>query len=76
MNYSQIRQTMTDDAYDIISAFSLATSLSLHAIAYITGQEEHMTRFILEQMAAFDLAVENHGLWCLTEGFKASAHES
>lgn len=76
MNYSQIRQTMTDDAYDIISAFCLATSLSLQAIAYITGQEEHATRFILEQMEVLDVAVYNNGLWCLTEGFKASAHES
>ncbi|NJD00211.1 hypothetical protein WKI72_12955 [Candidatus Erwinia dacicola] len=64
---------MTDDAYDIVSAFSLATSLTLQAIAYITGQEEHATRFILEQMASLDVAVEDNGLWQLTEGFKASA---
>lgn len=75
MNYSQIRQTMTDDAYDIVSAICVATSLSLQAIAYITGQEEHTTRFILEQMAVLDVAVGNNGLWCLTEGFKASAYE-
>lgn len=62
MNFYQVRQTMTDNAYDVISAFSQTTSLTLEAIAYITGQREHATRFILEQMAVFDIAVENNGL--------------
>ncbi|MCX8957237.1 hypothetical protein EHW65_08120 [Erwinia psidii] len=72
MNFYQIRQTMTDDAYDIVSAFSQTASLTLQAIAFITGQREHATRFILEQMAVLDVTVENNGLWCLTDGFKAS----
>lgn len=75
MNFYQIRQTMTDDAYDIVSAFGQSASLTLQAIAYITGQREHATRFILEQMAVFDVAVEKNGLWCLSEGFKASMHQ-
>lgn len=75
MNFYQIRQDMTDDAYDVMSAFGQTTSLTLQAIAYITGQREHATRFILEQMAVFDIAVENNGLWCLSEGFKASMHQ-
>ncbi len=58
MNFYQIRQTMTDDAYDIVSAFGQSASLTLQAIAYITGQREHATRFIHEQMAVFDVAVE------------------
>lgn len=72
MNFYQTRQTMTDDAFDIVSAFSQTTSLTLQAIAYIAGQQEHATRFILEQMAVFEIAVENNGLWCLSEEFKAS----
>lgn len=75
MNFYQLRQTMTDDAYDIVSAFGQSASLTLQAIAYITGQREHATRFILEQMAVFDIAVENNGLWCLSEGFKTSMHQ-
>lgn len=75
MNFYQICQTMTDDAYDVISAFGQTASLTLQAIAYMTGQREHATRFILEQMAVFDIAVENNGLWCLSEGFKASMHQ-
>lgn len=75
MNFYQLRQTMSDDAYDIVSAFGQSASLTLQAIAYITGQREHATRFILEQMALFDMAVENNGLWCLSEGFKASMHQ-
>lgn len=75
MNFYQIRQTMTDDAYDIISAFGQSASLTLQAIAYITGQREHAIRFILEQMEVFDVTVENNGLWCLSEGFKASMHQ-
>ncbi|WP_312241048.1 hypothetical protein [Pantoea sp.] len=76
MNFYQLRQTMADDAYDVISAFDQTASLSLKAIAYVTGQREHATRFILEQMAVFNVAVENNGLWCLTEGFKVSIHQS
>lgn len=38
MNFYQIRQTMTDDAYDVIFAFGQTASLTLQAIAYITGQ--------------------------------------
>lgn len=75
MNFYQLRQTMTDDAYDIVSAFGQSASMTLQAITCITGQREHATRFILEQMAAFDVAVENNGLWCLSEGFKASMHQ-
>lgn len=75
MNFYLIRQAMTDDAYDVISAFGHTPTLTLQAIAYITGQREHATRFILEQMAVFDVAVENNGLWCLSEGFKASMHQ-
>lgn len=72
MNFYQTRQTMTDDAYDVVSAFSQTASLTLQAIAYLSGQQEHATRFILEQMAVFEIAVENNGLWCLSEEFKAS----
>lgn len=75
MNFYQLRQNMTDDAYDIVSAFDQSASLTLQAIACITGQREYATRFILEQMAVFDIAVENNGLWCLSEGFKASMHQ-
>ncbi|MFD1801086.1 hypothetical protein ACFSFZ_02580 [Mixta tenebrionis] len=75
MYFYQIRQTMTDDAYDVISAFGQTASLTLQAIAYMTGQSEHATRFILEQMAVFDVAVEDNGLWCLSEEFKASLHQ-
>jgi len=66
---------MTDDAYDIVSAFCLVTSLSLQDSAYITGQEEYRTSFILEQMAVLDVVIDNNVLWCLTETFKASAYE-
>ncbi len=76
MNFYQIRQTMTDDAYDVISAFGQKASLTLQAIAYMTGQRKHAIRFILEQMAVFDVVVESNGLWCLSEGFKASMHQS
>lgn len=75
MKFNQIRQTMTDDAYDIISALDQTASLTLQAITYITGQREHATRFILEQMAVLDITVENNGLWCLSEGVKASMQQ-
>lgn len=75
MNFYQLRQTMTDDAYDIVSAFGQSASLTLQAITYITGQREHAIGFILEQMAIFHVAIENNGLWCLSEGFKASMHQ-
>ncbi|TNL09022.1 hypothetical protein CYD30_14525 [Kosakonia cowanii] len=75
MNFYQIRQTMTDDAYDVISAFGQTASLTLQAIVWMTGQREHATRFILEQMAVFDVTVENNGLWSLSEEFKVSMHQ-
>ncbi len=52
MNFSLIRQTMTDDACDIISALSQAPALTVRAILFITKGGEHATRFMLEQMAA------------------------
>ncbi|KAF1366257.1 hypothetical protein [Yokenella regensburgei] len=72
MTFDEIRESMTDEACDIISAFVQETPLTLQAIVFITGQREHATRFILEQMAAGDVVIENNGLWCLTEGFNAS----
>ncbi|EHM48841.1 hypothetical protein [Hafnia alvei] len=76
MNFYQIIQTMTDDAYDIVSALNKTESLTPQAIAYITGQREHATRFILEQMAAYDMANEINGQWCLSERFKDSVYKS
>ncbi|MXP48728.1 hypothetical protein FD733_02380 [Pantoea sp. Eser] len=75
MNFSRIRQTMTDDACDIVSALNQAPALTLQAILFITKGSEHATRFMLEQMAAFDVATENNGLWRLTETFKASSYQ-
>lgn len=72
MNFTEIRQTMTDDACDIVSALSQAKVLTLQAIIFMTGAKEHTTRFILEQMAALDVASEDNDLWRLTNGFKAS----
>lgn len=72
MNFLSIRQTMTDDAYDIFTALKQTPFLTLQAIVFISGAGEHATRFILEQMAARSVAAENNGLWQLTEGFKAS----
>lgn len=72
MNYTEIRQTMTDDAYAIVSALSQVPALTLQAIILMTGAKEHTTRFILEQMAALGAASEDNGLWRLTDDFKAS----
>ncbi len=58
MNFSLIRQTMTDDACDIISALSQAPALTVRAILFITKGGEHATRFMLEQMAALGVATE------------------
>ncbi|NJD85993.1 hypothetical protein EWM60_15260 [Candidatus Erwinia dacicola] len=74
MNFYQIRQIMTDDAYDVISAFGQTASLTLQAITCMTGQREHATRFILEQRAVFDVPSKIRP-WCLSEGFKASMHQ-
>jgi DNA-binding IclR family transcriptional regulator len=72
MEFSQIRQSMNDDACNIVSALSQSTSLTLQAITLITGLHEHSTRFILEQMAVFGVVSEDNGLWQLTHGFKVS----
>lgn len=76
MNFYQIIQTMTDDASDIVSALNKTESLTPQAIAYITGQTENATRFILEQMAAYNMANEINGQWCLSERFKDSVYKS
>jgi hypothetical protein len=76
VNFSRIRQTMTDDACDIVSALSQAPALTLQAIIFIAKGNEHATRFILEQMAVLDVATENNGLWRLTETFKASSYQA
>ncbi|WP_158781013.1 hypothetical protein [Pantoea sp. BAV 3049] len=73
MNFNEARQTMTDDACEVVSALSQAPALTLQAIAYITHQKEYATRFILEQMAIFEVVRCESGHWSLTEGFKASA---
>lgn len=39
MNFKEARQTMTDEAYEIVSALSQASVLHLQAITYITGQK-------------------------------------
>ncbi|ARF51933.1 hypothetical protein [Pantoea stewartii] len=75
MNFSLIRQTMTDDACDIISALSQAPALTVRAILFITKGGEHATRFMLEQMAALGVATESNGLWRLTQTFKASSYQ-
>ncbi|ARF52009.1 hypothetical protein [Pantoea stewartii] len=75
MNFPLIRQTMTDDACDIVSALNQAPALTLQAILFITKGSEHATRFMLEQMAALGVASENNGLWRLTEEFKASSYQ-
>lgn len=72
MSFTDIRQTMTDDAHDIVSALCQASVLTLQAVIFITGADECATRFILEQMAALGVATENDGLWQLTEEFKDS----
>lgn len=76
MNFSPIRQSMTDDACEIVSALSQAPALTLQAILFITKGNPHATRFILEQMAVRGVAVDNNGLWQLTEAFRASAYRA
>ncbi|KAA5957681.1 MULTISPECIES: hypothetical protein [unclassified Pantoea] len=73
MNFSLIRQSMTDDACEIVSALSQSPAITLQAILFITKGKPHTTRFILEQMAVRGLAADNNGLWQLTEAFRASA---
>lgn len=65
MNLSEM--TMTDDARSVIRAFSDAPVMTLQAVATMTGQSEHTSRFILEQLRLAGLAQEMHGHWSLTE---------
>jgi len=58
MDFSPIRQRMTDDACEIVSALSQAPALTLQAIIFITKGNQHATRFILEQMAVRGVAVD------------------
>ncbi|MGP3145881.1 hypothetical protein [Serratia bockelmannii] len=73
MNFTEIRQTMTDDACEVVSALRQASGLTLHAIIFITRGGEHTTRFILEQMAALGVATQRYGLWQLTSEYQATA---
>ncbi|MGP3123379.1 hypothetical protein ACTVOX_02110 [Serratia marcescens] len=73
MNFTEIRQTMTDDAWEIVSALTQAPSLTLQSVAYICDMSEYATRFILEQMALTGIVSEAGGNWSLTRGFQASA---
>lgn len=73
MNFTEIRQTMTDDACEVVSALCQASGLTLQAIIFITKGGEHATRFILEQMLALGVATEHDGLWQLTSAFQATA---
>ncbi|POZ13922.1 hypothetical protein C3Z09_20815 [Lelliottia aquatilis] len=59
--------TMTDDARSVIRAFSDAPVMTLQAVTTMTGQSEHTSRFIMEQLLLAGLAQEVHGRWSLTE---------
>lgn len=58
---------MTDDARSVVRAFSDAPVMTLQAVATMTGQSEHTSRFILEQLLLAGLAQEMHGHWSLAE---------
>lgn len=73
MNFTQVHQSMTDEACDIVSALTQSPSLTPQSIAYICGMSEYATRFILEQMALTGVAFEADRHWSLTRDFKASA---
>lgn len=68
-------QTMTDDARSVISEFGDAPVMTLQAVATMTGQSEHTSRFILEQLRQAGLAQETHGRWSLTEAQGACLSE-
>jgi hypothetical protein len=72
MTFTEARQTMTDDACDILAALDQASGMTLDVITSTTGAGVHVTRFILEQMAVFGLVVSHNGLWELSGAFKTS----